>query len=165
MPKVRKKEKSQYIQIEWHDEMLTKALNELVGSVRNEIIQKATTKVASKLAELEKTAFSSKASPQAVEDIIISPKRRHAKSQSLDPKGLYWDKSFNNRDAVVSISPKYSDFRLHFFESGTKPRQTRKGENRGAMKAQPFFWPEYNSKAPMLSDMLAKEINELMKKD
>lgn len=156
-----------YMGVEWNNAALFSVLNALSGKLRRELLAKATLQIAEKMHEDEVQAFRQTFSQDAYAHIFSSPQRFHAKNQPLKNTGLYVQQSFNTRDAVVSISQTYSDFRLHWFESGTENRQTRKGENRGSMLSKQgrvgFFWKTFEQKGNEYADELARIINDLIK--
>lgn len=160
---MRKGSDTDYLSIDFSDAELMRQLNEMRGKVRRENVAKATMEIAEQIYQDEINAFRSTYSGQAYTDIIASPQRRHSKNGNLFPQGLYKSQSYNQRDAVVSISPTYSDFRLHWFESGTQIRKTSKGYNRGEMKVPGFFAKTFEQNGQKYSDMLARKLNDLIK--
>ncbi|MCQ2978734.1 MAG: hypothetical protein MJ245_02950 [Clostridia bacterium] len=77
-------------------------------------------------------------------------------------KGLVWK---SGEGATISI---LGDFRLKFFELGTKLRKTKRGWNRGYIKAIHFFSRARQSKEKEVFDninkLLSEEINKISKK-
>lgn len=169
MARKTKSKRTTYFDISWSNTALFETLNKLQGSVRREIISEATLKVAKKMGEDFKAAFQAVYSPDAYADIFVNQVRKHSKNKELKQKGMLVERSFNERDAVVSISSTYSDFRLHFFETGTVERKTSKGENRGRMLSHSerigFFWPTFDTNGQQYAEMLSKEVTDILKKN
>lgn len=57
-----------------------------------------------------------------------------------------------------------ANFKLKFFENGTKTRKTRKGYNRGQMKTTPFFTPAVNSTKSQVHEALQTNLDESLRR-
>jgi hypothetical protein len=89
------------------------------------------------------------------------------KSEYGNPiKGIKYVTSKSN---LLSITfSVLGDFRLKWFESGTKTRQTKKGYARGKVKATPFFMPAIEAMkdkiAKMYTDSFDWSLNRIINK-
>lgn len=67
-----------------------------------------------------------------------------------------------NRVGEVKVGPRrkggYKGFAGHLVEYGTKKRQTKKGANRGVMKAKPFMQPAFNQTKDIVERSISLEV-------
>ena len=121
-----------------YKQALTKATNILVKETRNEL----------------------KKGVKNINTVHTSSSGKYSLSRGIQRK--VWK---NGEGATVTI---LGDYRLKFFENGTKIRKTRKGYNRGTIKAQHFFDRAKQNKAKdiqkQLNDLITNSINKIAKK-
>ena len=84
---------------------------------------------------------------------------RYIKKPFYEGVRMTVDKAYN--ETIVSIM---SDFRMRFFERGTKDRTTKKGYGRGHLTAKHFFRDARNSSENEIYDAMNKDINKAFTK-
>jgi HK97 gp10 family phage protein len=71
-----------------------------------------------------------------------------------------------NRIGEIIVGPRrkgrYKGFAGHLVEYGTRKRRTKKGANRGVMKAKPFMMPAFNQTKGIVEKQIATEIGKVM---